>query len=60
MAIDQTLPPPSNQKELLNNMILALTEEEFEARMLTSARGRGTVLSNNLGVAGSGNDEARF
>ncbi len=36
ISLDQLQAPPSKQKEILNNMLLHLTEEEFNARDLTS------------------------
>ncbi|MEM8643848.1 MAG: hypothetical protein AAGF09_03025, partial [Pseudomonadota bacterium] len=60
LCLDHLLPAPSKQKQVLNNMILSLTEEEFEARMLSGGGGRATLLSENLGVAVNGNDQARI
>lgn len=59
MSLDQLLPPPSKQKELLNQMILNMTEEEFNARMHKVNR-PGNTVNNNVGMAVLGNDKARI
>jgi len=59
MSLDQLQPPPSQQKELLNQMILNLTKEEFYSKMLTfsAQRGIGTLNDDtNSGV--NENDDA--
>ena len=45
LSIDQLLPPPSKQKELLGQMILNLTAEEFDAKLQTV--GHSSTLAND-------------
>ena len=60
LSIDQLLPPPSKQKELLNSVILNLTEEEFEARMVTTFTESERMLPSNLGVEVHSSNDTRI
>ena len=53
MSLDQILPPPSKQRELLNQMVLNLTEEEYRSRTLSDTN------SNSAQVHGSNDNDAR-
>lgn len=60
MSLEQLLPAPSKQKEVLNHMVLDLTMEEYNVKMQTL----GHPQSNDNGAAGSsglhGNSEHRI
>ena len=49
MSLEQLLPPPSKQKELLNRMVLNMTEEEYASKMQTIGTA-GNMFNNNYGV----------
>ncbi len=55
--LDHLQPPPSKQKEVLGQMILNLTQEEFNAKMDVNRRG---TVNDNLGIAVFGNQGARI
>ena len=58
VSMEQLHPPPSKQKELLNQMILNLTPEEFNAKMYVP--NRRDAVNENLGIAVFANRDSRI
>ena len=55
-SLEQLQPPPSKQREVLNQMILKMTEQEYTSKMVrTNGTGRATV-NDTAGLSLVGND----
>ncbi len=59
LSLGELLPAPSKQKELLNLLILNMTEEEYNSKMETIGR-NGTTINNNFGMAVLGSNGVRI
>lgn len=59
LSLDQLMPPPSKQKEILNQLVLNMTEEEYNSKMQTVGSD-GATVNSNVGMAVFGSEGVRI